>query len=201
MTKLLQKPNLEIDRCPHCNIAKPLISRLQVLDTQNHSSSRLRHWSIYACRSCGGVIVTAVIDGQGDQISEIYPIPSIVDETIPDRARSYLTQAIESIHAPAGAIMLAASAVDAMLKAKGFKEGSLNSRIDKVASEHLITEEMAAWAHEVRIDANEQRHSDEDFELPNETDATKIVEFTRALAEFLFVLPARVERGRRPKIS
>ena len=84
-----------------------------------------------------------------------------------------------------------------MLKHKGLTEGSLNSRIRLAAERHLITSEMADWAHEVRIDANDQRHADDDAELPNEADAQKAVEFALALAQFLFVLPSRVESGRR----
>ena len=45
-----------------------------------------------------------------------------------------------------------------MLKKKEYKKGSLYSRIDKAAEDHLITEEMAKWAHEVRLDSNEPRH-------------------------------------------
>ena len=93
--------------------------------------------------------------------------------------------------------MLTASSVDAMLKEKGLKEGTLNSRIDEAAKKHLITQEMAAWAHEIRLDANDQRHADEAAPLPSEADADKVIEFAYALAQFLFVLPARIERGRK----
>lgn len=91
--------------------------------------------------------------------------------------------------------MLASSSIDAMLKNKGYTEGSLYSRINKAAKEHLITEEMSKWAHQVRLDANEQRHADEDFVLPSEGDAKKTIDFTLALAEFLFVLPSKVANG------
>lgn len=93
--------------------------------------------------------------------------------------------------------MLTASAVDAMLKDKGYKEGSLNARIDTAAKDHIITAEMAAWAHEIRLDANDQRHADEEAVLPSSADAGKVIEFANALAQFLYVLPARVERGRK----
>ena len=92
--------------------------------------------------------------------------------------------------------MLAASAVDAMLKDKGYRDGSLYGRIDQAAKDHLITNEMAAWAHEIRLDANDQRHADDEAPMPSQDDALKAVEFVKALAQFLFVLPARVERGR-----
>ena len=134
---------------------------------------------------------------QNSDITNIWPSPFSVSETLPARAREFLTQAVASLHAPAGAIMLTASAVDAMLKDKGFKDGSLNSRIDAAAKAHLITAEMAAWAHEIRLDANDQRHADEAAALPEAADATKGIEFANALSQFLYVLPARVERGRK----
>jgi hypothetical protein len=56
---------------------------------------------------------------------------------------------------------------------------------------------MAAWAHEVRLDANEQRHADEELPLPAEDDAQRAIGFAVALGEILFVLPAKVAAGRR----
>ena len=91
--------------------------------------------------------------------------------------------------------MLSASAVDAMLKQKSYLEGSLHSRINQAAENHLITQEMAQWAHEVRLDANIERHADQSEELPSADDARKTVEFASALAEFIFVLPSRIQRG------
>jgi hypothetical protein len=84
-----------------------------------------------------------------------------------------------------------------MLKARNYKEGSLFSRIDKAAADHVITEEMAQWAHEVRLDANDQRHADENAVLPNLDDAKRAIDFTKALADFMFVFPDQVSRGRR----
>jgi hypothetical protein len=91
--------------------------------------------------------------------------------------------------------MLSASAVDAMLKAKLYKEGSLYSRINKAAENHLITQEMAQWAHSVRLDANDQRHADEEVSLPTSDDAKRSIDFVLALGAFLFVLPSRVKSG------
>lgn len=91
--------------------------------------------------------------------------------------------------------MLAASSVDAMLKSSGYVEGSLYSRIEKAATNHLITTQMATWAHDVRLDANDHRHADEDAPLPTKADAQRAIDFAKALGMFMFVLPARVTRG------
>ena len=128
-------------------------------------------------------------------MSQIFPVPSTIPTDLPPKAAAFLSQAAASVHAPAGAVMLTASAVDAMLKAKGYSEGSLYTRIDKAAVEHLITQDMAKWAHKVRLDANDQRHADEAATLPDEADAKRSIEFASALATILFSLPARITQG------
>ena len=127
---------------------------------------------------------------------EIFPVPKKVDSDLPDKAASFLQQALECLHAPSGAIMLCASSVDAMLKEKNLKSGSLYSRIETAAKKNLITEEMSAWAHDVRLDANDERHAEDNVPIPTVEDAKKCIEFTEALGKFLFVLPKMVERGR-----
>ena len=187
-------PNFELERCPHCSVYRPLMNRFSTTQTKNHANKNTRFWSFYKCNNCGGVVMAA--GGQdGSKASEIYPKPRGVDDAIPERARVYLKQAIDCIHAPSGAVMLAASAVDAMLKEKNYKDGSLYKRIEKAVEDHLITPEMATWAHEVRLDANDQRHSDDKATLPLEKDAQRVIDFTSALAQFLFVLPQMVQRG------
>jgi hypothetical protein len=189
---------LPLERCPHCGVNKPRIIKLTGFDSKDFKQQNWRIWNCYQCTTCGGVVLTVARDHSGD-IVQMWPAQRSVSDSVPDRARQYLTQALGSLHAPAGALMLTASSLDAMLKEKGYATGSLYTRIDEAASKHLITEEMAAWAHEIRLDANDQRHSDYSAALPTQDDANKAIEFAQALAEFLFVLPARVARGRSAK--
>lgn len=191
---------LGLTRCPHCNIAKPNLQYASEMNTSSDRKDNDRTWRTYECRTCGGIVLAVSAQqkrgGAVPLITSIWPLQQQVDKAVPERARTFLEQAIASIHAPAGAVMLTGSAVDAMLKEKGLKTGSLYQRIESASAEHLITAEMAAWAHEVRLDANDQRHADEEADLPDEADASKAIEFATALAQFLFVLPDRVARGR-----
>jgi hypothetical protein len=91
--------------------------------------------------------------------------------------------------------MLAASAVDAMLKARNYQDGTLYSWIKQAADDHLITSDMALWAHEVRLEANNPRHADDEEPHATSKAAEQAVEFAAALANILFVLPSRVTRG------
>lgn len=187
--------NLELKQCPHCSINSPNLASIWNCETTDHKKGNHRWWNFYKCQKCGGVVIAASQKGAKDDISEFYPVVKILDDSIPHPAFEYLSQAIETLHAPAGSIMLSASAIDAMLKSKKYLDGKLFSRINKAAKDNLITKDMATWAHEVRLGANEQRHSDNNTELPTYGDAQKTIDFALALAEYLFVLPSKVKSG------
>lgn len=191
---LLHGQHLNLPRCPHCGIDSPSLNHVTSFQTTSSDSTKKRLWVNYVCGRCGGSIL-AGSPLNSAEIVEMYPAPAQIQDDVPGRAKEYLQQALDSLNAPAGSVVLSASAVDAMLKAKGLKDGSLYKRIDQAATEHLITKDMAQWAHDVRLDANEQRHSDDDAPLPTLDDAKRCIEFVQALAMFLFVLPARVKRG------
>ncbi len=199
--KLMLDRFLRLPRCPHCHIAMPNLEQKAVVDAPIPGRNiHCFQWGVYICASCGGAVIAKVLceirTGERSEILELHPKAQRAQDAIPDRAREYLNQAIESKHAPSGAILLCASAVDAMLKVRGLQKGSMYSRIDNAAESHLITREMAEWAHDVRLDANDQRHSDTSQPLPTVEDANRVIDFTLALAEILFVLPERVRRGR-----
>jgi len=193
MLKLL-RTKLDLPRCPHCGVDMPnlgFMGEFVPADFQNNK----KFWRVYSCSRCAGT-VTARGLGWDQEVIEVYPDKNIdLSDDIPERARTFLQQAVDSNRSPSGAVMLAASAVDAMLKAKDLKTGNLFDRINQAADQHLITAEMAQWAHDVRLDANDQRHADENAPLPTPEDAKRVVEFALALGQFMFVLPARVQRG------
>lgn len=187
--------HLKIDRCPHCSIDNPnLLTIFQEFTTHADSGTGARIWRVYKCKRCGGVITAYGYPGKR-LVEEFYPSTKTIDQILPDKVKAYLKQAIDSTFAPAGSVMLCACSVDAMLKEKGYLDGSLYARINKAADEGLLTKEMATWAHQIRLDANEQRHSDVDSDLPSVEEAKQAIEFAKTLSEFLFVLPAKVSRG------
>ena len=194
MPVFLLKPQLPLTRCPHCSTDQPSLTRLGSYETTDNYGQRCGFWSVYKCARCGG-LVTASAEKDGHIVKECYPGTEQVNAAIPSPAIDYFRQAMESIHAPAGAVLLAANAVDSMLRAKGHSDGPLLSRIDKAAEDHLITKDIAKWAHQVRLDMNDQMDTHEAVPLPSENDARKTLHFVEAFANFLFVVPAMVTRG------
>jgi hypothetical protein len=83
-----------------------------------------------------------------------------------------------------------------MLDAKGIAVGTgkkLYAKIEEAAAQQIIIPDMKTWAHEIRLAANDERHPDLDDATTD--DAQQCVEFALALAQNLFVLPARITRG------
>lgn len=196
-----QREQLELPRCPRCGIARPLLSAASKGCEEDRQDVRKRHWWIvYICSFCKqSILATWQMDASPASWPppEVLPSDHRIDEAIPEQVRECLEESLSSRRdAPRGSIVMAAAAVDAMLKARGYDEGGLHARIESAAAAHLITDEMKAWAHEVRLDANAERHVDDDRPPTTSDDAGRSIQFALALAEYLFVLPARVQRGR-----
>jgi hypothetical protein len=188
---------LKLERCPHCSVHMPTLKREASILT---IPDDLWLWGVYVCQGCNYPMVAGGrrrLDGGATEATVLIPKPSGIDEAVPEPARRYLQQASDALHAPDGATMLAASAVDALLKAKKYEKGTLNERIKQAAADHVITEDMAIWAHRVRLEANNPRHADAVRPHATREEAEQTLEFALALAQFLFVLPARVARGMR----
>ena len=202
-----------IDRCPQCGVSLPLLTLISKPDKHYTTSFNETFWFFTVkCSKCRRHVLcygetdrsnTLSDDETPDRISLLQTFPSIESAAveIPEKPRRFFDQALQSIHAPDGALMLSASAIDAMLKDKGYKDGSLNNRIDKAADAGLLTEQMKAWAHEIRLSANEPRHSDDAFDGATESQAQQAIQFTKALAEYLYVLPQRVAKWKNPPPS
>lgn len=66
---------LELPRCPHCGIDKPLLSYTTQFESDRYSGHNKRLWRTYTCKTCGGAILAA--SRQADQaVLEMYPAGS-----------------------------------------------------------------------------------------------------------------------------
>jgi DNA-directed RNA polymerase subunit RPC12/RpoP len=192
--------DLPLETCPHCGVANPRIVMMWTTGqpVPRATSGPTQVWAMYRCTSCGGGLL---VKGQDDDktgrspIVEIIPKPKEAHGDIPEPARTFLQQAYRTLHAPDAAVMVAGSAVDAMLKELGFKAGSVYARIEQAVEQHELTDGMGEWAHEVRLGSNRPRHADNEKPHVTADEAKQSVEFAEALGYFLFVLSKRVERG------
>jgi hypothetical protein len=150
------------------------------------------------CSSCGGLVLADSYPGDtatNAVMSNVYPGIREAAIELPQMARIFLQQAYETLHAPDAAAVMAGSAVDAMLKDKGYENGSLYDRIDKAVEDHLLTDAMGEWAHWVRLGSNRPRHADKDRPHISPDEAKQSVEFADALGQFLYVLSSKIALG------
>jgi len=211
--RLISTQHLALPRCPHCRTATPTLTRKVVAAAQpgkqhylHQISGQALQWHVYACESCAGLIGAAirVAPQQGTVVQEaliqwLVPQVDSISADLPPQATRYLTQARETISSPDSSVMTSASAVDAMLKARGYTAGTLYSRIVKAEQDGVLTKDMSQWAHDIRLDANDERHADTAHTGATAEDAQRCLDFVDALADLLFILPARVKRGLKPK--
>ena len=189
-----------VKQCPHCRTQSPLLYLVWHSETEGSKFTHRRLWGTFCCNSCGG-LVSAYTQHTGSHSNlfnypdQTYPQSPKAHEDLPPIAGTFLQQAIDTLHAPDAAAVMAGSAVDAMLKSKGLLEGSLYNRIDKAHEQGILTKGMADWAHEVRLGSNRPRHADEGNPHVTPEEAQQSVDFAEALGNFLFVLTAKIERG------
>jgi hypothetical protein len=207
--KLTSTEHLALARCPHCHTANPTLSRRATFAMQPRKPAFLAllgsawlQWHVYFCETCGGLcgagISTHATQIQQPQLAVVeWLVPSIpsISSDVPASASRYLTQARETLSSPAASVVMSASAVDAMLKERGYKDGKLYGRINTAERDGVLTAHMAQWAHDIRLDANDERHADTDASGATPEDAARCLEFATTLTDLLFVLPARVKRG------
>ncbi len=189
-----------VSRCPHCSKADPTLTRQWISEggTRRADGGVPSKWAAYACNACGGVVTARGKPNEGlhvghqPQIEATFPAARTVSDQLPPVAQTFLRQAIDTLHAPDAAAVMAGSAVDAMLKHLGYVKGSLYDRIDKALEDQLLTAGMAEWAHSVRLGSNRPRHADADTPHVSPDEARRSVDFAEALGNFLFVLTAQI---------
>lgn len=194
MGKLL----LGVRRCPHCSIATPTLTRVWASQhgTERNDGGDSKAWGAYVCGNCGAIVTAQAYSyNQGNEAEAIFPESKKAHVDLPEVAKVFLQQAFDTLSAPDAAVVMAGAAVDAMLKAKDYIEGSLYTRIDAALTDNVLTQGMATWAHSVRLEANSVRHADIGKPHATPDEAKQSVEFAEALGSFLFVLTAKIERG------
>lgn len=133
------------------------------------------------------------------RIDAIFPKPAPVEipEAIPDSVAKAFKQGAESKksgHFDAACGMYR-RAMELGLKAfsPDIEAWKLEKRIDKMAADNRITQEIQSWAHELRLDGNEALHGD--AEATQEM-AEQMHQLCKFLLIYLYSLPAQVSAAK-----
>lgn len=150
-------------------------------------------------RQCTGAVVAHYRDGpRGYEYQFHNPEwrEHQVGESVPERPRRILQDANDASNAPVACASAAVKAVEAMMAEVGYKDRKLGlrKRIDMAVADGKLPKLMAALAHDVREIGNETHTDDNPEPLTTRSDAQRALKFANLLSEYLFVLPAEIER-------
>lgn len=153
-------------------------------------------WVIAECPSCKNCVLL-----QGHEsnytfiLSKMFPspLPSPVDERIPEKIRKDLEEAklCFSVGAINASVGMCRKSLQRTCKEKGATEKELYSQIDEIASKGIISKDLKELAHSVRLIGNDGVHPN-DEEVTKE-DAEEILKLAEQLLDIVFVAPIKVK--------
>lgn len=200
--------------CPHCLKENAVLKFL--VETPLFEGS---YSLVFKCQSCFKLLIAEVTrfgpyspeylannttypviinKSENYQVTNIYPKARafIAPASTPDRASKFFVEAKEDFVRGRfeTSAMNCRKVIDIATKHLHLgNEDKLVRRISALRETGLITQEMADWAHIVRIDTNGAIHSDEEFTY-DEVD--QLLKFTEVFLTYAFTLPALVREKR-----
>ena len=197
-------------RCPLCGdkvsmppgTARALAGRdIEMSNTANRDIFAFLH--LCTNEQCLGSTVAYYSEEPRGDLSYLFHNPEFhahtVHKAVPDRPRKILQDANDARSSPIACTTTAVRAVEAMLAEKGYRKSGLKSRITKAVESGDLPKAMGDWAAEVR-ELGVSSHTDEKPEpLSTKEDAERALLFANTLAQYLFVLPARITKARKPE--
>jgi hypothetical protein len=190
--------------CPHCKVKSHFThrwSQTTQLPLVEDSSEPEVLIFCETCDNCWLPVCGAVLVEEGD-LNDAMVWPARVDEReYPDVPKEIASVANEAhlalgANAPRAAVVMARATVELTAKGHGISSGTLETKIDKLAAEEHISEQMKFAAHEIRFAGNEVAHADMTAEHISLGDAAEIVDLMDAILKRAYQEPAQVARIR-----
>lgn len=179
--------------CPEC--LKPVGAWAKF----TNSPPQARQWQLNEVMQKNEMLSTI-----GYSVTEVWPKKQVIlaPAHLPDEITRVFIQAegcAKRSNNDAAAVMYRRS-IELSLKDKdAAASGMLGKRIDHFRDSGGITEDVAQWAHIVRLIANEAAH---DPGEPTVEDVQDLASFTRVFLEYVYTLPEKVRiRLEKPKVS
>jgi hypothetical protein len=156
---------------------------------------------IETCDNCEMPVCGAYTsDADDEEDIEVWPkaVSRKSYRDVPEAIASAASEAHQALgaFAPRAAVAMARAVVEATAKQKGITGGRLESKIDNLAEEGLISEATKEVAHEIRFAGNEVAHGDLVQEPVSVEGARDIVELMDVILQRVYQEPAKVARIR-----
>lgn len=154
-------------------------------------------YEIYAlqCHQCGTVLFGEEIPPETGYASRVYPEPEeFISYVVPKHVRVSLSEAIQCFRARAynACAVMCGRALEAICHEHGVKKSALIGGLKELRQKGILDERMFEWSDMLRTHRNIGAHLT-DQEITKE-DAKELLDFTKAIVDYIFVLSHRFQR-------
>lgn len=172
---------------------------------------KVLNFDTYKCGSCAGYILVFWTNsehsyGGYDRMRGLHDYRTLPwaiggwdgEEYWPDKAKRHWKQARNALAREDydAAVVMARSAVQAIVRNKKAKKGDLYHEINDLVSRGILPNIVGELAHEVRELAKPSAHPSEEDEPVDPKDAQEIVDFLDILFEYCYDLPHKINEYR-----
>lgn len=178
--------------CPHCDIRQAAFTVKGQYD-YSEEGDRVAYngtTALYICPNCNeGIVVTA----RNGQMHKIYPQPKThALDGLPPEVERYFKQGVDCLSGnyDAAGMMFRKSLEVGLGNKFPDTKGLLVHRIRELSASGALTQDLAAWADHIRLEGNDAAH--DQF---TKGQAEELLEFTRLVLNYLFVLPKIAQKA------
>jgi len=129
-----------------------------------------------------------------------WPLPqSKLSEDVPSDIADIFAEAVTTYYAkaPRATAVMLRRTIESIAVHFGEDHGPLAQRLQKLADRNILQPSLSEWAKEIRLVGNQGAHFDP-AEMVSMDDATQLMSFVQELMKYLFILPAELQRRRKP---
>lgn len=200
---------LLITKCPHCESDAVSMASVAVV-----AQSNVHTTGLFVCPICARPVGAWLANkGQGIEartlnsypgtfesaqwgVRELWPAviaKSAPDDVPPAVSRNFIQaeEAASRAHLEAAGMAYRRTLELALKIIAPELKGTLEKRIDKLTDDGRLTGDVGSWAHSIRDLGNEATHEPDE---PTLDDVKELAAFTRVVLEYLFTMPAKVQR-------
>jgi len=199
--------------CAFCN-ERGNWTRVFHEEKRKPNSDKRLNFDVYRCGNCAGyvhVLWSASEYGsmRGLHAYQVLPWPLTgkpkASEDWPAAVQRFWVQAHQSADSELwdASSVMARSAMQAAFRDLGAVGRTLKDEVDDLSGKGLLPQVMKKWATEVRLLGNEAAHPEVDMPEMNPQDIRDALEFLDQLLNYLYDLPAAIQRyrGRRAELG
>ncbi|HSY50636.1 MAG TPA: DUF4145 domain-containing protein [Thermoanaerobaculia bacterium] len=153
-------------------------------------------WTTYllTCPGCGCSLVGGWYDGEEGLLPRLWPkMESHLDRLIPEEIRNSLAEATICFKAKAynASTVMAGRALEGVCRHFGTEKIYLGPGIQQLREKEVIDARLARWAGELQKARNLSAHAS--GEKVSRQDAQDLLDFVRAICEYVFVLTRKYD--------